>query len=401
MKTPRKLLALITALFLICSMAVSASAAENASAELIAQMINYYRYHQDAAQTDIARLNTQLSELDAAQAEIWTEIMDYWSWVNREMTVTPDVLPDGLPEDDSLCIVVLGYALNRDGTMQDELIGRLETALASARKYPNAYILCTGGGTASGKSDATEAGSMAQWLTEQGVSEDRIIVEDRSRTTAQNAQFSCAILSAEYPQVAHLALVTSDYHLARGHVLFFTQSRLSGCGYDIVGNVGFDAGHEGSESIHLQSSDVARLAGVEINRMEEPALSLLTGITVGGSTSCEVGCTPVLTVTASYDSGFTREVTGSTLISGLDLTQAGTQTVTLVYCENGAEASASVEIEVLPPATETAPPTESPTESTVEPVPAYEKKTLPPVYPVALMIILIILLIVLIRKRHK
>lgn len=29
--------------------------------------------------------------------------------------------------------------------MQPELVGRLETALASAQKYPNSYILVTGG----------------------------------------------------------------------------------------------------------------------------------------------------------------------------------------------------------------------------------------------------------------
>lgn len=72
-----------------------------------------------------------------------------------------DVLPDGLPDTDELCIVVLGFQLNPDGSMRDELINRLNVALRSAEKYPNAYIVCTGGGTASGNASATEAGEMA------------------------------------------------------------------------------------------------------------------------------------------------------------------------------------------------------------------------------------------------
>ena len=48
---------------------------------------------------------------------------------NTDMNVNVDVLPDGLPNDDSLCITVLGFALNDDGTMKDELVGRLQTDL--------------------------------------------------------------------------------------------------------------------------------------------------------------------------------------------------------------------------------------------------------------------------------
>ena len=55
--------------------------------------------------------------------------MEYWDYVNTDMNVNVDVLPDGLPNDDSLCITVLGVALNDDGTMKDELVGRLQTDL--------------------------------------------------------------------------------------------------------------------------------------------------------------------------------------------------------------------------------------------------------------------------------
>lgn len=149
MNTARKWLAVIFALALILSMAgtVFATQSENAT-NLIRQMINYYLHYQESATTDIDCLVYALSEQNPAKSETWASIMDYWSYVNTDMTLHPDVLPDGLPQDETLCIVVMGYALASDGSMKQELVGRLETALASAQKYPKAYIACTGGGTA-------------------------------------------------------------------------------------------------------------------------------------------------------------------------------------------------------------------------------------------------------------
>lgn len=58
------------------------------------------------------------------------------------------VAPDGLPDTNKHAFVVLGYALNSDGSMQGELKGRCQVAYESAMKYPNAYVVLAGGGTA-------------------------------------------------------------------------------------------------------------------------------------------------------------------------------------------------------------------------------------------------------------
>ena len=39
--------------------------------------------------------------------------------------------------------------------MKDELVNRLTVALRCAEKYPRAYIVCTGGGTAEKNENAT------------------------------------------------------------------------------------------------------------------------------------------------------------------------------------------------------------------------------------------------------
>ena len=173
------------------------------------------------------RIKTLLKDLSAADrntGERWSEIMDIWMSPDLGKPVNYCVLPDGLPDTDELCIVVLGFQLNPDGTMRDELVERLKVALASAEKYPNAYVVCTGGGTASENESASEAGEMAKWLIEHGVDKKRIAVEDNSVTTAPNAIFTYDILTSLYPSVKKLAIVSSDYHIATGELLFRAES---------------------------------------------------------------------------------------------------------------------------------------------------------------------------------
>lgn len=207
----------------------------------------------------------KLAALDKESADRWTAIIKYWNDANEKDFVNRDILPDGLSDDNSLCIVVLGYQLNADGTMKDELIGRLETALDNADKYPNAYILVTGGGTASANSSATEADCMAEWLLENGIAEDKVIVENMSKTTAENALFSYAILSRDYPEVSSIAIVTSDYHIPLGCMLFnseFMLDRNKNIGdIAVVANSAYDADVVGSFSMSSQADWLNHLYG--------------------------------------------------------------------------------------------------------------------------------------------
>ena len=152
--------------------------------------------------------------------KLWEEIMDYWGYVNTDLVINKDILPDNLPNNDSLALVILGNALNADGSMKDELIRRLKVGLDCAGQYPNAYVVCTGGGTAEENREATEAGQMGAWLLENGLDEKRLILEDRSRSTIENARYTLDILRTDYPQVSSVAIISSDYHITRGSLLF-------------------------------------------------------------------------------------------------------------------------------------------------------------------------------------
>ena len=373
MNIRRKCFAVILVLILAFSMAgtVSADKTEDA-AEYVRQMVNYYRYYQDDADTDIDSLIYALAETDVVQAQAWASIMDYWSYVRNDMTIYPDGLPDGLPKTDALCIVVLGYQLNSSGSMRAELVCRLEAALASAEKYPNAYIVCTGGGTAKNNKTVTEAGQMAAWLMEKGIAKERIIVEDKSLSTVGNARNTCQILAQDYPQVTHLAIVTSDYHLPRACLLFHTETTLSNANDGdrllcVAANAAFETGIA-PESFDLQLDNLLAIADMKLDGMTKPLLSKLDCILVSGNAECVAGEEPELQVMAYYDTGLYQDVTHRAEYSELFPYLYGMQDLTVTYEEDGVKVSSTVQIDVLAPATEapTEPKTEPATEALTE-----------------------------------
>ena len=218
----KRLMVLILALLL----ALPAMAEGRGPQAVIEEMVVDYGAYGEAATPRVEELLGELETLDADTAARWRRVMALWRSVGSDLAINEGVLPDGLPDTDALCIVALGFQLNPDGSMRDELVERLKVVLRSAEKYPRACVLCTGGGTASGNPAATEAGRMAEWLVAQGLSADRVIVEDRSLTTAQNAIYTFDLLEASYPQVTQLAIVSSDYHIATGTLLFGAEAAL-------------------------------------------------------------------------------------------------------------------------------------------------------------------------------
>ena len=207
----------------------------------------------------------ELDEKDAVSGDKWRSIISLWKYSVNDLTIHYDVLPDGLPQTDELCIVTLGFQLNADGTMREELVERLKVAKASAEKYPNALVACTGGHTAYENREASEAENMAEWLIENGISRERVIVEESSLTTAQNALFTMSILSERYPRVTKLAIVSSDYHIATGHLLFGAEATLMAdrAGeetYEVIANAAYKA-PSGALTTSFQAGALTELSG--------------------------------------------------------------------------------------------------------------------------------------------
>ena len=219
---------------------------KNDAYSIISDIVYTYKELGIEGLKDINPMISDLKELDAAQGEAWEKIISYWQYVDKDMTVNYGALPKGLPDDDSLCIVVLGFALNSDGSPAPELISRLEVALNSANEYPNAYIAVTGGGTAYAAEEVTEGSVMADYLFLHDVDIDRIIIEDKSLTTAENAYNTCRIISEDYPSVKNYAVITSDYHLPIGCLVFQTQLLLSGSSASVISGAACEVKHPDS-----------------------------------------------------------------------------------------------------------------------------------------------------------
>ncbi len=259
MRNGLRVLCCVCVAIMLCCTCMTAMAEESvpASQALIERMVISFAAYGDRD----TQAMEELASLDPSLAEKWSRIMDLWE---ASVSVN-ETLPDDLPVDDTLCLVALGFQLNPDGTIRDELVERLKVLLAASKKYPQAVIVCTGGGTAADDPTATEAGKMAEWLREQGVDPSRVHVEDRSVTTAQNAIFTFDILEANQPQVTEIAIISSDYHIATGVLLFSAQATLTAeeVGkerFTVVSNAAWLA-PSGSLSTMFQAGALTELSG--------------------------------------------------------------------------------------------------------------------------------------------
>lgn len=93
---------------------------------------------------------------------------------------------------------------------------RYTTALALARRFPEARILFTAGSGALrdlAGAETSEADMAGRFFLDQGVATERLLLESKSRNTAENARLSLA-LAAPAPGETWV-LVTSAFHMPR------------------------------------------------------------------------------------------------------------------------------------------------------------------------------------------
>jgi uncharacterized SAM-binding protein YcdF (DUF218 family) len=119
-------------------------------------------------------------------------------------------------------IIVLGGVIDASSLgnpiMLNEAAERLAAVPDLARRYPNARILFSGGNGALIDDGSAEARAAARLLESFGISRDRVILEDRSRNTVENAIFSKAIVEPKRGE--RWLLITSAYHMPRAIGVF-------------------------------------------------------------------------------------------------------------------------------------------------------------------------------------
>lgn len=116
-------------------------------------------------------------------------------------------------------IVILGGSLQverseRWGTPAlAESSERVLAGLALARAHPEARVVYSGGAASLTRPETVEADVAGRIFRDFGIADDRLILERRSRNTAENAARSAALAAPAAGET--WALVTSAYHMPR------------------------------------------------------------------------------------------------------------------------------------------------------------------------------------------
>lgn len=148
------------------------------------------------------------------------------------------------PESDARYVIILGAQVRGEAPTL-VLDARIKAAAEYLLEHPEAVAVASGG-QGSGES-ITEAEAIKRGLMRRGIAEERILLEERSTSTAENLKFSAEVIAAYETAAAALSgglpegntgfpekvvLVTNDFHVYRA-------ARLAGkMGYGQVSGLG-------------------------------------------------------------------------------------------------------------------------------------------------------------------
>ena len=126
-----------------------------------------------------------------------------------------------LPDFDKDYVVILGCRIRPDGTLYPMIRARVDRAMEFAKLQEAAtgkkVTFLPSGGKGSDECMA-EAEGMAKYLREQGIEEERIVIENKSTTTWENMKFSKVIVESRNKD-AKAAFSTNNYHVFRSGML--------------------------------------------------------------------------------------------------------------------------------------------------------------------------------------
>ncbi len=113
------------------------------------------------------------------------------------------------PQPGADYMIILGAQWKMSGP-SEVLRRRLDRALEYLRENPDTIVIVSGG--QGSNEPVSEAAGMRQYLVDAGISDERILTEDRSTNTAENLAFSGRLLDASGDRVV---IVTNNFHMFR------------------------------------------------------------------------------------------------------------------------------------------------------------------------------------------
>lgn len=114
-------------------------------------------------------------------------------------------------------LIIPGAGLN-GRIISPALQSRLDAGLRYLQKYSDVKAIVSGG---QGRGeDITEAEAMREYLTANGIDEDRILSEPNAISTMENFKFSKALIEQESGKPApEITFVTNSFHVLRAKML--------------------------------------------------------------------------------------------------------------------------------------------------------------------------------------
>lgn len=125
------------------------------------------------------------------------------------------ILAAGRKPAEDATVIILGCRVYGEYASLS-LLERLQAAEGYLKAHPEAVCILSGG-QGPGE-DISEAECMYRYLTEQGISPERLYLEDQSTSTRENMAFSRTIIEDEGFST-QVAIVTNEYHEYRAYLI--------------------------------------------------------------------------------------------------------------------------------------------------------------------------------------
>lgn len=138
-----------------------------------------------------------------------------------------------MPKFDKDFIIILGCMIKKDGTLTPILKNRADKAIEFSKMQKEAngkdIIFVPSGGKGSDEI-ISEGEAIKNYLLEQGISEDKILVESKSKNTYQNISFSNELINKKSNN-PNIAFSTTNYHVFRaGNIAVKQNVKIEGIG---------------------------------------------------------------------------------------------------------------------------------------------------------------------------
>jgi len=192
-----------------------------------------YTYLSNAQWVDINNLSEPVAYIYRFFEESIYVVIAYFECILLGTIILARKAAKHIPSFDKDYILILGCQIKKDGKLTNLLKSRVDRAIEFSKmqkeKNNKDIKFVTSGGKGSDEV-ISEADAMKNYLLEQGIKDDYILVENKSKNTNENIKFSNELIKAQ-KEDAKIAFSTTNYHVFRaGNIAYQMDVKMEGIG---------------------------------------------------------------------------------------------------------------------------------------------------------------------------